>query len=479
MTDTRIKRAAIYARVSKDKVGAGLGVARQQADCEALAKRMDLEVVEVFTDNDLSAYSGKPRPSYQALLEVMKAGRIDVVLTWHSDRLHRSTVELEHWIVACEPRGIEVHTVKAGPLDLATPSGRLMARQLGAFARYESEHRGERVASKLEELAREGKFMGGTRPFGYTADGMHLEPDEAVLVADGTDRLLRGESLRAIAEVFRASGTRTTIRGNEWTAPAVRDVLMRARNAARMVHRGREVGDAAWPAIVSVEQWRAVCTTLTSPGRRTNPGNQPRWLGSMIYKCGICGDVLIVGTSGKRRAPSYRCQASSRERGSSHHVTRAAPALDEYVTMQLLDRLQRPEAVDLFEDDHSPSSDVDTMRFELAGVSTQRDELAARFGRGEVTLSMLDAANVGLDARQRNLETQLASTQVRSVGSLLAGADDVEEGWYALSLSQKRSILSELLQVVVHPAPRGRRPDGSYFDPSPSSVELRWKSGER
>jgi len=48
-------RAAIYARISKDKIGAGLGADRQQADCRELAGRLGWTVAEVFTDNDISA----------------------------------------------------------------------------------------------------------------------------------------------------------------------------------------------------------------------------------------------------------------------------------------------------------------------------------------------------------------------------------------------------------------------------------------
>src|SRR5882724_1805720 len=89
-------RGAIYVRISRDRAGAGLGVARQEEDCRALAARLGVEVAAdaIYSDNDLSAYSGKPRPRYLAMLEDIRAGLIDVVLAWHTDRLHRSPGEL-------------------------------------------------------------------------------------------------------------------------------------------------------------------------------------------------------------------------------------------------------------------------------------------------------------------------------------------------------------------------------------------------
>jgi DNA invertase Pin-like site-specific DNA recombinase len=84
------KRALIYCRISQDREGAGLGVDRQRKDCEGLARRLGWQVVTVHTDNDASAYSGKVRTGYRALLDDLGAGRADAVLVWHTDRLHRS-----------------------------------------------------------------------------------------------------------------------------------------------------------------------------------------------------------------------------------------------------------------------------------------------------------------------------------------------------------------------------------------------------
>src|SRR6478735_9537105 len=131
-------RTAIYCRISEDREGAGLGVERQRVDCQRLAESRGWSVRAVFTDNDLSAYSGKPRPGYRAMLEAAERGDLDAIVAWHSDRLHRSPVELEAFISICEAHDLQVVTVQSGAIDLATPSGRMVARMLGSAARYES-----------------------------------------------------------------------------------------------------------------------------------------------------------------------------------------------------------------------------------------------------------------------------------------------------------------------------------------------------
>ena len=67
-------RAAIYSRISRDFTGERAGVARQEEDCRAKASALGWEVVRVFVDNDVSAYSGKRRPGYQTMLQAIEAG---------------------------------------------------------------------------------------------------------------------------------------------------------------------------------------------------------------------------------------------------------------------------------------------------------------------------------------------------------------------------------------------------------------------
>ncbi len=68
-------RAGIYARISSDREGDGLGVARQLEDCERLAERKGWRVAERYVDDDVSAWSGKRRPEYERMLDDLRGGR--------------------------------------------------------------------------------------------------------------------------------------------------------------------------------------------------------------------------------------------------------------------------------------------------------------------------------------------------------------------------------------------------------------------
>ena len=146
---------------------------------------------------------------------------------------------------------VTVHTVKGGEIDLTTPEGRFQARMLGTLARYESEHRSDRVRRKMDANAEAGIAHGGPRPYGWNPDGT-LDPAEAEIVAELTRRVISGESIRALAADLRTRQVPSS-RGAAWHPNAVKAIVLRPRNAGLREHRGQVVGAGMWPAIVDRE----------------------------------------------------------------------------------------------------------------------------------------------------------------------------------------------------------------------------------
>ena len=99
------QRAAIYCRISDDREGRGLGVARQERELREVCAGKGLDAAAVFRDNDISAsrYSKKSRPGYQELLEAIKSGEVDVLVVWDLDRLCRRPIEQEAFMTSPRP----------------------------------------------------------------------------------------------------------------------------------------------------------------------------------------------------------------------------------------------------------------------------------------------------------------------------------------------------------------------------------------
>lgn len=471
LTGRRLIRCFAYARMSEDREGAGLGVERQHEDMDELAAQLtnrDVEyrIVRRFQDNDLSAYTGKPRPDYLDMLAALRAGEGDCVLAWHTDRLHRSPAELEEYIDVCEPRRIDTRTVKAGHLDLTTATGRMIARQLGVQARYEVERMIERQKRAREQKVARGEYCGGPRPYGWESDGTTPIPEEVAALRDACDAFLAGASLRSIAADMNRRGLRTTY-GHEWDGERIARVLKRPRNAGLMEHRGKEVGEANWSAAIEESKWRSMAAILNDPARTNANSTARRHLGSGLYLCGRCGATMKSGTKGAsgRGLYIYKCRVQP-------HVNRKLELVDDLVQLQVLERLSRPDAAEVFAA-REPAVDVEGARRDMREARETLDELAKALGAGEMDMREWRTASVAAKKRLADAENILATAaKINPVAGLIA-CDDVEAGWNDLDLSRRRAVIDYLMTVTVLPAQRGRRPGGGYWDPN--AVRIDWK----
>jgi site-specific DNA recombinase len=462
-------RASIYCRISRDRVGAGLGVATQEADCRELARKLGWSTVTAYTDNDLSAHSGKRRPGYEALLGEIRAGEIGGVLAWHTDRLHRSPAELEAYVTACETRGVITHTVKAGELDLSSASGLMVARILGATARHEVDHMIERQQRAKLRSAEAGKWKGGRRPYGYECDGVTVREDEAQAVAEATTALLAGASIRGLVRQWNAAGRRTTS-GNKWASNSLRTTLLRVRNAGLMEHRGQIIRKAEWPAIVPEPQWRALVELLNSPSRRTNVANTARrWLGSGLYRC-QCGSTLICSSSNK--GPAYRC------RDGCGKLSRKQSDVDDFVSAVIVERLRRPDLADLLHRDDEGR--LSRLEAESVSLRSRLDSLAALFGQGVIDAQQLTEGSREINRRLEEVREETAALYHGTALAGVADADDPGAAWLEAPLDRKRAVLDALAIVTLllggHGRPAGWQPGESYF--RPELVRTDWRGGD-
>lgn len=435
----------------------------------------------MYADNDVSASGGKPRPQYQRLLQDMRDGLIDVVLVWHTDRLHRQPAELETFISIAESRQqpVSVHAVQAGPLDLATPSGRMVARMLGAAARYEVELKGERSRASNRQAAEQGKPRGGGRPFGFETDKITHRPVEAAAIRQAVDAVLAGDSLHEVARQWNARGLLTTT-GNAWVPTTVRQVLKRPRTAGLREYRavdrskasGRRseiVGKGVWEPIVDEESWRAMVTLLDDPARRSGPGNKPRWLLSGLALCGVDGCpftmkiALASHASSGGTAPNrhvYRCRGGG-------HLSRSAADVDEFVTMTVLARLERPDAVTLL--DQETNVDLAALHAEARTLRARAEALALQAATGDITPEQMVLINRSVQSRLREIESQTAVTTHSNALAGLVARPDVEQRWQELSLTRRRGVVDTLMTVTVRPVGKG----ASF---TPAGVDIAWKT---
>ena len=461
-------QAAIYVRISEDREGAGLGVKRQEADCRALAEQVGWTVAGVYVDNDLSAYSGRPRPAYRRLLDDLRAGSVEAVLAWHADRLHRAPLELEEFIGVCDARAVEVRTVKAGALDLGTASGRMVARILGDVARHESEHKAERIRRKHEELALAGTMVGGgRRPFGFEADRRTIRASEAELIGEAARRVLAGDSLRGICADWGRRGIASAT-GGRWQQSVLRGVLMSGRIAGWREHHGVLTAPADLAAIVDRETLDRLRRLLADPSRNNRLGSMARryLLSGGLLRCGACGRPLRahprVDHTGRYVCPSGPMY------GGCGGIAIVAAALEAMIVERVLDVLDSPVVEDQARRLAEGTTDglVETLQADRQSAEQlARDHYVDRLiGRDEY-LAARGALEERIEHARRRLAESSGDRVLESVRGIAA------ERWPEIGFDQRRAILAALIESVT--IGRGRR-GLNRFDAG--RVAIRWRA---
>lgn len=459
---TSTPTATIYTRMSLDMTGEGKGVERQEQECREYCERMGWAVAEVYTDNDISATTGKKRPGFEALL----ASAPERVVVFHTDRLVRLTKELERVI----DLGVNVHALHAGHLDLSNPAGKAVAITITAWAQYEGEQKSVRQKAAFRQRAAAGRQWWSTRPFGYEMNGSRREPEASQLAQAYAD-VLNSVPLGTIAKRWNRDSV-LTAKGNAWRAVSVRQLLMNARNAGIKVYGGEEVGPGAWEPVVPEEVYRATVRLLNRAERRTGGDGKRIGLLVGVAKCGVCQGNIHRGKrkpkkgsarEGQEGRPIYACAAS-------RHVTLDSEQVDEIIAEKTILFLTHRDLAGQVQ----PSServDVAALKTEEAVIRSRLAELAEAFGARSVTLAQMITATDALQADLDEVEAALADAG-QGDGPLadLPDAKDVAAVWRDEWDADKRRDVIQRLAVAVTLHPRGK----GYRGVLPEQVRVLW-----
>ena len=186
-------RCAIYTRKSTEE---GLdqdfnSLDAQRESAEAYIRSQAHEGWRLVpTRYDDGGFSGGnlDRPALAALVEDIRAGRIDCVVVYKVDRLSRSLTDFSKLVEVFETHGVSFVSVTQ-QFNTTHSMGRLTLNILLSFAQFEREIIGERIRDKIAAHKRKGKWTGGRPVLGYDVDRSARSPK--LVVNDAEARQVR------------------------------------------------------------------------------------------------------------------------------------------------------------------------------------------------------------------------------------------------------------------------------------------------
>lgn len=470
-----------------------MGVSNQEAAARELAAQHGLDVVSVYTDNDVSAStnSRKPRPGFDAMREAAQRGEFDTVIAYSMSRLTRRPAEWEGLIELAQSHGVN-YLYKVSPrYDLNTADGRATARTVAAWDAAEAERTSERRKERNDRQVGKGIPAGRPRVFGFEPDGMTPRESEAAMIRAAYESILDGAPVREVARAWNAAGARS-VRGGEWSAVTVRNSLLRERNAGILVANGQWQPVSQITPIVDLETWetaRAILTT-SRPERQGRP-SADRFL-SGIAECS-CGEPMVVGASWSRGnyAPAYVCRQIAHASRTPGHKTPAGHARIkaelaelaipdevvvalayrspvEQVTPQrrnlIAQRSAVAEQVERAKQLYAEFGGADDLarvrrlQAELEDLTSRIDALAADSGHAAVVAAaraVLEQVDAAIASVTSDVAEDAFERQLRDVERARAAFD---EHWRSLGVEERRGLVRGTLAVVRINPPGSDRP---------------------
>jgi site-specific DNA recombinase len=471
-------------RISDAREADTAGVDRQETDCRLLCDRLPapagydgIAITRVYVENDTSAFKRRRvslpdgstgmrtvRPQFRQALTDLATGAIQGLVVYDLDRIARDPRDLEDLIDVVQVAKARVWAV-TGSLDLSTDAGITMSRIMVAVANKSSLDASRRIRRKHEELAEQGKTGGGGhRRYGYADDRRTIVPEEAEIIRECARRVLKGESLRALAKNLTERGVPTALGNSKWHPRSIHSFLTSGHQAGLRVFRGEVVGEADWPAILDRDTWDRVRLALEK--RKPTEGGSTelqRWLTGVVL-CGACGRAL-KGWSAPGGGRRYWC-ASPHPHGGCGSTSISAPHAEKAARRLILAYFRRPDILGILAAQVSPAA-ADAARTAAVEDEAQLKELAAMWGRKEITSAEYLAARKPIEARLAEYQAVARASVPGAVRKLLE-AKDRAAAFDALAPQGKREVARTVFRHGIEIVPPNS--GGSTFDPSRLSV---------
>ncbi|MEL6772965.1 MAG: recombinase family protein [Bacteroidota bacterium] len=457
------KPVGIWIRVSTEDQARGESPQHHETRARMYAEVRGWMPVRVY---DLTGVSGKSvwaHPECQAMLEDVRAGRIEALVFSKLARLARNTRELLDFADHFREHDADLVSLQES-IDTSTPAGRLFYTLIAGMAQWEREEIAERVRASVPIRAKLGKPLGGAAPYGYSrVDGRFvLNPDEAPIRKLMFDVFLEERRVKGVVRRLNEMGYRTR-RGKKFSSTTVKRLLTEpTAKGKHRVNYSRSLGqkkhwelkpESDWvyvdvPAIVDEETYERVNAIISD---RYKPRGKPRtYLFSGLTIC-RCGQKMYKPKNMKK----YYCKACLNKLPETD--------LELIFVEQLKAFFLDPDAIAAqvqVNDERTAEKQVllQATHEELASLKAEMDRLLELYMAGGLDPAGFRERNQPKEERARALKDQIPIFQGEldalrmdqlSIAEVVNQSSTLYSRWDTLSFEERRAIVDTVVDEII------------------------------
>ena len=158
-----------YGRCSADEnFDKGSSIDTQLSKCKSYANLKDLTIDKEVTESISGTVRFANRTMGLELMNTLKKG--DHIICSALDRFSRNTLDLLQTIEKFKRLKVSLHFTEFGEVTGSDAMGSVFVKLLSVFAEFYSKQCSEKQTATKQRLAKEGRFLGGKKMFGYDLD---------------------------------------------------------------------------------------------------------------------------------------------------------------------------------------------------------------------------------------------------------------------------------------------------------------------
>ena len=158
-----------YGRCSADEnFDKGSSVETQLSKCKSYANLKDLTIDKEVTESISGTVRFANRTMGLELMNTLNKG--DHIICSALDRFSRNTLDLLQTIEKFKRLKVSLHFTEFGEVTGSDAMGSVFVKLLSVFAEFYSKQCSEKQTATKQRLAKEGRFLGGKKMFGYDLD---------------------------------------------------------------------------------------------------------------------------------------------------------------------------------------------------------------------------------------------------------------------------------------------------------------------
>lgn len=460
-------RAAIYIRYSSENQRDGLSIEYQRDECSAFAKREGYKVKQEYIDE---AISGKTtnREAFVQMIKDVKNGLYDVVIVYKFSRFARNLQEAEIFYNQIKKHGARLISVKE-PIDDTRPEGTLMRQMLHSMDEYYSANLATFVRSSMYIAAKNGKYLGGILPFGFSVDenGYFIEnKEEADKVRRVFDLRASGVMPSEILRIFRDEGV-TSRNGKLFTQQFLNKMFRNEKyiGTYKYAVKGYEpvyIPNAFAP-IVDKKTWDKVQFIIDEKVKKQGvKGRRRNTVYALTGKifCECCGEPFTGNSKGTTSNLKYYTCRGQDKLQICDNGSLSKPILEDYVFGKIKELILREDMVDELSQ---------TVFAELSNnanpAKIEEDITALKKERSELLRKLDDLIDLKLDGKISKELLNRKSDEIEERLSVVENAIKSQEfsASEVITLNDIRNFLIGMIKQLEHADDNVRKAIASQF----------------